>query len=480
VLIGEEDRRGGVLIAGAEVAGRRADVRLAAGRVAEVAPRLQRQPREPQLDAAGGALLPGLHDHHLHLFALAAALGSVACGPPRVTDAPALARALAQRAAATPRGAWIRGVGYHESVAGPLDRARLDAWVSDRPLRVQHRSGQCWMLNGAACARLGLDAGADHPGVERDARGRATGRLFRADAWLREQPGLGSGDPPDLAPVGRLLARRGVTGVTDATPGNGPAELAAFVRAAESGALPQRLHVMGGRKLPGVRDAAVSVGPVKLWISENDPPDPDALAAEIAAAHAEGRPVAVHCVTRAEGVLAAAALAAAGARPGDRIEHAAVAPPELVVMLAALPVTVVVQPNLVVERGDAYLRDVEPADRPWLHRARGLEAAGLALAAGSDAPFGEPDPWLALRAAVQRRTAAGAPLGPAERLAPERALDLFLGPPEAPGGRPRRVAPGAPADLVLLDRPWAAARRAPHCDHVVATWRAGALLFRAD
>jgi len=467
-----------VLIACAEVAGRRADVRVAGGRVAEVAPRLSRKPRESVVDAAGGALLPGLHDHHLHLFALAASLGSVACGPPRVQDAPALARALAERAAATPRGEWIRGVGYHESVAGPLDRERLDAFVPDHPLRIQHRSGQCWMLNGAACARLGLDAGASHPGVERDARGRATGRLFRADAWLRQR--LGPGEPPDLAAVGRLLARRGVTGVTDATPDNGAAELAAFVEAVESGALPQRLHVMGGRKLPGVRHESVTVGPVKLWISENAPPDPDVLAAEIAAAHAEGRPVAIHCVTRAEGVLAAAALAAAGARPGDRIEHAAVAPPELVEMLAALPVTVVVQPNLVAERGDAYLRDVEPADRPWLHRARGIEAAGLALAAGTDAPFGEPDPWLALRAAAERRTAAGALLGEAERLPPERALDLFLGPPEAPGGPPRRVAPGAPADLVFLDRPWAEARRAPHRDHVVATWRAGTPLFRAD
>jgi len=467
-----------VLIVGADVAARRADVRLAGGRVAEVAPRLARAPGEERVAAAGGALLPGLHDHHLHLFALAASLESVACGPPRVRDAPALARALAERAAATPRGAWIRGVGYHESVAGSPDRTRLDALVPDHPLRIQHRSGQCWLLNDAACARLGLDAGASHPGVERDARGRATGRLFRADTWLRER--LRPEAPPDLAAVGRLLARRGVTGVTDATPTNGPAELAAFVRAADSGALPQRLHAMGRPRLPALRHPSVTVGPVKLWLSENDPPDPDSLAAEIAAAHAEERPVAIHCVTRAEGVLAAAALAAAGARPGDRIEHAAVAPPELVEMLAPLPVTVAIQPNLVAERGDAYLRDVEPADRPWLHRARGLEAAGLALAAGTDAPFGEADPWLAVRAAVRRRTAGGGLLGAEERLAPERALELFLGPPEAPGGPPRTVAPGAPADLVLLDRPWAEARGAPCRDHVAATWRGGRLLFRAD
>ena len=47
------------------------------------------------------------------------------------------------------RSGWLRGVAYHESVAGPLDRDRLDAWVADRPLRVQHRSGALWMLNSA-------------------------------------------------------------------------------------------------------------------------------------------------------------------------------------------------------------------------------------------------------------------------------------------------------------------------------------------
>jgi hypothetical protein len=44
------------------------------------------------VDGQGGALLPGLHDHHVHLLALAAALDSVAVGPAdvsiRVTPAP--------------------------------------------------------------------------------------------------------------------------------------------------------------------------------------------------------------------------------------------------------------------------------------------------------------------------------------------------------------------------------------------------------
>src|SRR4030095_6310803 len=81
-----------------------------------------------------------------------------------------------------------------------------------------------------------------------------------------------------------------------------------------------------------------------------------------------------------------------------------------------------------------------------------LQAAGIAVAAGTDAPFGNPDPWAAMRAAVHRRTRAGAGLREGERIAPRPALALFLGHPDRPGTR-RRVAPGAPADLCVLDRP---------------------------
>ena len=135
------------------------------------------------LDADGGALLPGLHDHHIHLMALAVAKASVRCGPPQIRSLGSLASALRERRDS--RG-WIRGVGYHESVAGQLDRARLDELVPDRPVRIQHRSGALWVVNSAAVDQLGLDRGVDQPGVERDAEGHATGRLFRLDSWLRQ------------------------------------------------------------------------------------------------------------------------------------------------------------------------------------------------------------------------------------------------------------------------------------------------------
>lgn len=441
---------GELLLRDVEVGGRRVDVRVRDAEVAEVAPGLRPATAGAVVvEGRGGALLPGLHDHHVHLLATAAARASVAVGPADVGDAAGFAAALRGAAAARPPGCWVRAVGYDESVAGDLDRDRLDALVPDRPVRVQHRTGARWVLNSAAIADAGLE-GADHPGVERDGTGRPTGRVDRADAWLRRRlPEVG---PPDLAPVGAELARYGVTGVTDATPYDDPEDLAAL--AAAACALPQRLVVTGGPALAATpAPPGAERGPVKLVLDDARDPDLDALVAGIAAAHDAGRSVAVHCVTRAALALALAAWAAAGSRPGDRVEHGSVVPPEAAGRLADLGLTVVTQPALVHERGDRYLADVDPDDRPHLYPCRRLLDAGVEVAAGSDAPYGGTDPWAAMRAAVERRTRSGAPLGPDEAVTPAQALALWLGAPLRPGGPPRRVAPGAPADLCLLHGP---------------------------
>jgi len=462
-----------VLITRAELGGAAPlDLRIEGGRIAEIAPALPRRAGERALDAEGGALLPGLHDHHIHLMALAVAEASARCGPPQVRDIESLARALRDTVG---RDGWIRGVAYHESVAGDLDRHLLDRLVPDRPVRVQHRSGAMWVVNSSAVDRLGLDRGGDQPGVERDAAGRATGRLLRLDGWLRER--LEGGAIPNLADVSRRLASFGVTGVTDATAENSNTELCAFVAAAGRGELSQRLLVMGGRDLPSTTHPTVQRGALKVLLEEGDLPRFEELQGIIEAAHAGSRAVAVHCVTRSELVLAAAVFAAAGCREGDRIEHASVAPPDAVQLLADLPLTVVTQPGFVRERGDAYLVDVEPRDRPWLYRCRGFLAASVPLGGSTDAPFGDLDPWTAIRAAVERRSEAGVVIGADEALAPERALALFTSPPLRPGAAPRRVQVGAPADLCLIDRPWSRARSELHSGIVVATIREGAVIW---
>lgn len=457
----------------------RADVRLRDDRITAIAPRLQPDADERVIEARGAALFPGLHDHHIHLYATAAALRSIACGPPQVRDAAQLAFAIASAPVAA--DGWLRGTGYHESVAGLLDRTQLDAMAPDRPLRVQHRSGRLWMFNSAGLRRLGVDdaRAKDDPLERRD--GRPTGRLYDADSWLRERIGRDS-RRPELRAVSRELARRGVTGVTDTSHSN---DVDTFEDFANRDDFLQHLVVMGDASLDALASrptwsSRVRPGAHKFHLHDHDLPDFDGLCEAIRRSHAAGRAAAFHCVTRGELVYALAALEQAGSIGHDRVEHAGVAPAEALEAMSRLAVRVVTQPHFISERGDDYRRDVAPEDRPHLYRLRSLIDAGIALAAGSDAPYGGLDPWRSMAASTRRRTSEGHVIGDAERLAPEQALRLHLAPLEDPGAAPRRIQVGARADLCLLDRPWSDARTALDQVQVGATWIGGRLFLDGE
>lgn len=443
-----------------------------AGARAAVAP----GPAADVIDALGAAVVPGLVDHHVHLLALAAAMRSVRCGPPAVTTRTVLADALA-RAPVDATG-WVRGVGYVETVAGDLLRDALEALRPGVPVRVQHRSGAMWMLNETAARAVGLDTG-DHPGIERD-RGRPTGRVFRADDWLRARV---PAPPPSLREVGRQLLRFGVTAVTDATPDLEPAALELLCGGAESGDLALDVTLLGALDA-GLADRCngpgrLRAGPRKIVLADSDLPDIDDLVTRIRDAHAVARPVAVHCVTLEAIHLLVAALTEAGTLRGDRVEHAAIVPPHLLSVLARLGVCVVTQPGFIADRGDDYARDIPETEHADLYRCSSLLTAGVGLALSSDAPYGPVDPWTVLRAAVERRTPSGRVLGPHERLTPQQALDALLCGPADPGGTPRRVRVGAPADLVVLDAPLAEVLDEPDAGRVRQVVRRGRPVWRA-
>ncbi|CAN5745049.1 amidohydrolase family protein [soil metagenome] len=408
--------------------GRVADVRVAET-IQAVAERLTPIPGEDVVDARRALLIPGLHDHHVHLRAAAAAAGSVQVGPPQVRDRAGLIRALAD--ATVDGDGWIRAVGYHDSVAGPLDRAALDAIAPAVPVRVQHRSGVLWTLNSLGLNLVGLR---EHP----------DGRLRSADTgWADTLTRRDAGVPV----LGDRLAAFGITGITDATPD---------LSATDAYKLTERLPHYVHRLSPGKR------------ILHDDRLDLDELTGWVRVTHTGGSPVALHCVTVAQLVVAMAALREAGTHPGDRLEHAAMVPDDCLPDLATLGATVVTQPNFVAERGDEYLAEIPADDIAQLWRVRSLLDAGIRVALSTDMPFGAADPWAAMRAAVHRETTSGTVLGPAECVSPRTALAMFLGTAVDPA-RPRTVAPGQPGDLCLLAAPLEVVLAELDADAVVTT-----------
>lgn len=447
-----------LLIRNAEVGGRLVDVALSNGRISAMASGLRAR---DEIDARGGALLPGLADHHIHLLATAARSASVSLDD---ADHSAMVALLRSADAVLPQGRWIRATGYHEALAGPLDRAGLDAIIPQRPVRVQHQTGATWTLNSAALAIVGSPPG-----------GAADGRLMRLDRWLRERL---PNDPPPLAPLGQELARMGITHVTDAsvtTDANAARLLCDHVL---DGSLPVKLTLMSGANIEPSR--GYEIGPVKILLDDADLPSIDELVDRIRTARTLRRPVAVHCVTAGELAVTLAALETAGAKKGDRIEHGAIIPSAAIPVIRALGLTVVTQSVFVRDRGDRYLANVDPLEQQDLYRCASLLNAGIGVAGSSDAPYGALDPWRGIAAAITRKSVSGRPVASSERIGAADALRLYLGRPDDSGGASRRVAVGERADLCLLTEPMRIAMQDPRSDHVRATFVDGSPSYLID
>ena len=454
-----------MLIVNADLEGRRVDLRFDQ-QINEIASGLTPRSGERILDAKGGAVLPGLHDHHMHFLATAAWANSVDCGDTQIVDAQGLQRVLQQH----PGDGWLRGVNYDESIAGELLRWQLDRLIDQRPVRIQHRSGKVWMLNSAAVERIELQAHASQPGVEVDAKGVVTGRLFRLDDWLRER--LASDLVTDIQALSDELSSYGITGFTDTSATNTDATAARFADWHSQGILRQRQLLMGGDDLCN--------GPLKVILDEDAlPPLPD-LIARLARARAAGRSFAFHCVTHVELLFALSALQAVASDRRDRIEHASVVCDEVMPLLRDSGVSVVTQPGFLWQRGERYLQTLSGDEIDHLYRHASIAAAGINVVVSSDAPYGPLNPWQVIHAATERRTREGKIIGADEGIAAETALVSYLRQPHSLTAPPRSITVGSDADICVLQQPWRGLFDRVADTRVLMTVGNGELIYHAD
>jgi predicted amidohydrolase YtcJ len=201
-----------------------------------------RGPRTQIVDAAGGAILPGLVDAHVHLAELGASLERVNLVGVK-TEADAVERVEA-RARQVPKGQWIVGWGWDEGAWANHypDMAALSARVPDHPVLLRGLHSFAVWGNRLAFERAGItrDTSAPEGGeIRKDADGQPTGILLNNAARL-----LTGAIPP---PTAADLEKR-VTG--------GLAEMArsGFVAVHEAGADRELLHALEGlearRQLP--------------------------------------------------------------------------------------------------------------------------------------------------------------------------------------------------------------------------------------
>jgi predicted amidohydrolase YtcJ len=405
--------------------------------------------------------VPGFVDHHMHLFATAAARLSVDVGSGVAGDVEGLVAALAAAAEGVPAGEWIRAWGFDEAFLAERrapTAAELDRATDRHPVVLRDRTGHVSVVNSAARALLGpaADASSARAALPNPAAGRsapdpaaaasarrpaspipADGVLVDAEDLLAAVPPL----PPEafaasVAAVSIDLAAAGVTSITDATITNSVADAELFAALRRSGHLRQRAEMLpGAAQLESFRAAGlpfggdldgVAIGHAKSYVTEAT--TREELGARIAAAGALGWPVALHVMGLVEADVAIECLAATPPPPGarHRIEHLALSLPEHVRALAELPVTVVTNPGFLPERGPKYRRELSREERGWLYRVGSLLDAGIEVLGGTDAPVAAAEPLRAIAAAVERRDEFGV-IGAGEVVDPAAATALFSG-----------------------------------------------------
>lgn len=166
----------------------------------------------------------------------------------------------------------------------------------------------------------------------------------------------------------------------------------------------------------------------------------DELVELLQRAHDAGLEAALHAIGDAAVSSVLDAFAATGAR--GSVEHAQLVDLGDLQRWSRLPVRASVQPAHLLD-------DRSVTEQCWpghTHRTFTLRSfldAGIELVLGSDAPVSPLDPWLAMAAAVHRGDEGEESWHPEQRITPREAL--------AASADGRRVRPGDPGDLALLD-----------------------------
>lgn len=132
-----------------------------------------------ELDLGGALVLPGLTDSHLHFEWFSIGLSFVDVETDTLAEA--LGR-VARRAAATPKGQWIRGHGWNYTRWGDEfpTAAQLDSAAPEHPVYLTAKSMHMAWVNTLALQRAGISAETpDPPGgaITRDSAGNPAGTL---------------------------------------------------------------------------------------------------------------------------------------------------------------------------------------------------------------------------------------------------------------------------------------------------------------
>lgn len=441
----------------------------------------------PTTDHGQATIVPAFTDSHLHPLGYAALLGGTSL---KQASTPADLRDLLSGAAATlAPGQALMAQRLGEDALGHLPtRHDLDAAVPDRPTIAYRYCGHVAVVNTTTLELAGMsETTPDPPGgsLDRDATGFPTGVLRETAVDLvgpALEPLLPPPSPEQVMGALEGLAATGISHVGAMVAADQPLwcgvgnELQQLCGLADD--LPLDMDVMviadtpdeleeaarrldraGGRLRffgwKSFADGSLGGHTAAMWDPFLDAATTGTL--RLDQTHAErmarkalelGGVVAVHAIgDRAvdETLDLFDRLLTGGADPDRlRMEHVSVLTDKAIDRFAATGVVASVQPAFLTSESGWVPRRLGRDRNPY--RFRSMHEAGTRMIGGSDCPVERPDPLAGIAAAVRRPGWEDE-----ETLPVDQALALYTSAPAAHFGRPQPLAPGSPADMVVVE-----------------------------
>lgn len=488
-------------------------------------------PTPPSVVSLDGAtMLPGFVDAHTHPLMLGqCASWADLTGASSVDEVVKLLREHADDGTGP-----IRGFGYDHHQLGTDDthptNDDLDRVSLDRPVEIMHASGHGYVVNSASLRAAGIDAATMTPPggrLDRHPDGSPNGVTFDAACDLltgpdgvkitNHGPNLHLPEPPEtldqMLDLGqRMLTDAGITSVGDCQVTE--REMTNWLRARDTGRLALRvsmmvlsshLHLLEGLgisaalgdddlRIAGLKlytDGALTAGMayVPCGCAINHRPgnvyhDPAEYTELVVRAHELGLQTGTHSQGPIPIGMVIDAIAEAQRRSPrhdvrHRIEHCGFPTDDQIAAMRELAIVPVLQPTHVFQYGEGARRDYgEIAER--MYPSGLFERAGVPVVLSSDVPVSMPDVFLAMWAAVTRRTASGAVIGADCAIDWQTALRGYTITGAWALHRERQVGsitPGKFADFAIVtDDPITCELDAMPDIEVVQTWRGGRLI----
>jgi predicted amidohydrolase YtcJ len=198
------------------------------------------------IDLSGDAVLPGLHDIHVH--PMMSGQGQAECNFPQGSTLKQIQETVARCVKAKKKGEWIQGGQWDANTLGGIpNRQMLDKVAPNNPVMLSDISGHSKWINSLALKKAGITKDTPNPEggiIERDKKGHPTGVLRESAGWLLSPlipPPTPEENVAALEWALHEMLSYGITSLTDAGAGRDSAK--AYVALADAGKLKQRVRL---------------------------------------------------------------------------------------------------------------------------------------------------------------------------------------------------------------------------------------------